>query len=277
MDLLRWIEVEQLNINTLNCNENAIDYLNRYPSKIKLDYLVRNKNFNILPFIYENMDQLDEKTITIICSNTIHLGIEDIIRTINYTQKHWTSNICSNPLCIRLIEENPKHFIHNWAALSMNKNAYSLLIQNFQYINWDYISLNQSEEVLQFILHYPEKINWTILSMNPAAVPILKLHPSRIVYWALSSNYNAIDLIEQHLDRICWANLSRNKNAIHLLEKNQHLINWIYLSINPSIFYNYQQDSINRTNLLREDLVKKALHPSRIQYWLENGMTIDDL
>jgi hypothetical protein len=30
-------------------------------------------------------------------------------------------------------------------------------------------------------------------------------------------------------------------------------------------------------DIIREDLIKKTLHPSRINYWLENGMSIDDI
>jgi len=28
---------------------------------------------------------------------------------------------------------------------------------------------------------------------------------------------------------------------------------------------------------LEEGILQKSLHPSRIQYWLENGLTVDDL
>jgi hypothetical protein len=275
MELLHWIDEDNLCIDLLNRNENAIDYLNRHPDKIRLKHLFRNKKFNILPFIFEQFDHIDDESIMSICTN-IQSDIESIIRQINYKQQHWTY-ICSNPSCIELIEENPKQFIHNWSAISMNKNAYSLIIHNFQYIDWNFVCLNQSMNVLHFIIQYPEKLNWNLLSMNPAAISILKLYPSRIVYWALSCNYNAIDLIEQNLDKISWSGLSKNKNAIHLLEKHKNFIDWKLFSMNPSIFYNYQQESMERMDILREDLVKKSLHPSRIQYWLENGLSIDDL
>jgi hypothetical protein len=35
--------------------------------------------------------------------------------------------------------------------------------------------------------------------------------------------------------------------------------------------------SQERTHILEEELLQKTLHPSRIQYWLENGLTIDDI
>ena len=70
----------------------------------------------------------------------------------------------------------------------------------------------------------------------------------------------------------------QNKNEIHLLEKNQHKINWTQLSTNPAIFdYPYSKMSLQRTDKLREQLMMKTLHPSKILYWLENGMNIDDL
>jgi hypothetical protein len=47
---------------------------------------------------------------------------------------------------------------------------------------------------------------------------------------------------------------------------------------NSAIFEpDYRMLSIERTNILREKLMEKTLHPKRIEYWLENGLTIDDI
>ena len=88
-----------------------------------------------------------------------------------------------------------------------------------------------------------------------------------------------MDILEKNLHKdICWVGLSQNKNAIHLLEQNQHKINWAQLSTNPAIFdYPYSKLALQRTNILREQLMMKTLHPTRILYWLENGLDIDDL
>ena len=80
-----------------------------------------------------------------------------------------------------------------------------------------------------------------------------------------------------HLIKYNWDNLSCNKNAIHLLKNNLDKINWFWLSENPNIFeinYNYIK---NITSKYKEELIQKALHPNRIIYWLNNGLSIDDL
>ena len=78
-------------------------------------------------------------------------------------------------------------------------------------------------------------------------------------------------------DKINWDNLSFNPNAISILKKNQDRIHWKELSENPSIFelnYDYLKE---RCNLYKEELIKKALHPSRIQKYLDMGFSIDEL
>ena len=92
------------------------------------------------------------------------------------------------------------------------------------------------------------KIDWNNLSMNPNAIHIL------------SNNNNKID----------WHWLSRNPNATDLLEKNLNKINWYSLSLNPSIFeYDYETLE-KRCNIFKEELMKKALHPSIIKRYLNH-------
>jgi len=62
----------------------------------------------------------------------------------------------------------------------------------------------------------------------------------------------------------------RNPNAIHLLEQNLDKINWSNLSRNPSIFeYDYEALK-KRCNMYKEELIKKALHPSIIKRYLNH-------
>ena len=124
----------------------------------------------------------------------------------------------------------------------------------------------------------PDKIDWFTLSVNPSAIKYLEKHPDKINYWALSWNIAAIHLIESNMDKIHWMGLSSNSAALHILKRNQSKIDWVQFSTNPGIFdYNYQTLAIERTNLLREELMMNALHPRRIQYLLENGLDIEDL
>ena len=94
----------------------------------------------------------------------------------------------------------------------------------------------------------------------------------------LSRNPNAIHLLENNLEKINWGELSRNPNAMHLLEKNQERINWNLLSRNQSIFkkiINYPYFT-ERMNKIKEELIRKCMHPSRLEKWIEMGGDIDD-
>ena len=72
--------------------------------------------------------------------------------------------------------------------------------------------------------------------------------------------------------------MSSNKSAIHILKKSKiRDISWEILSENEEIFV-YDYDKIKeRLHIYLEELIAKTLHPTRIQYWLDNGLTIDDL
>jgi hypothetical protein len=65
---------------------------------------------------------------------------------------------------------------------------------------------------------------------------------------------------------------------MHLLEKNQEKINWHTLSGNPSIFkktINYEY-LYQRMNVIREELMMRCMHPSRLEQWIDMGGDIDD-
>jgi hypothetical protein len=94
----------------------------------------------------------------------------------------------------------------------------------------------------------------------------------------LSGNPNAIHLLEKNPEKIDWYVLSGNPNAIHLLEKNPEKIHWRWLSKNPSIFFKKISCKFltERMNLIREELMMKCMHPSRLERFLEMGGEIDD-
>ena len=121
------------------------------------------------------------------------------------------------------------------------------------------------------------KIDWFCLSLNPNAIHLLEKNPDKINWCHLSSNPNAIHLLEKNPDKIVWDWLSYNSNAIHLLEKNLDKINWHKLSANPSIFELDYETLKERCLIYSEELIQKAFHPSRIQKYLDMGISIDEL
>ena len=58
---------------------------------------------------------------------------------------------------------------------------------------------------------------------------------------------------------------------------NRTKIIWSSLSLNPGIFErDYIQMSKMRTRIILEDLMKNALHPRRVQRFLDLGGDMDD-
>jgi len=106
---------------------------------------------------------------------------------------------------------------------------------------------------------------------------LLEANPNEIDWDLLSRNPNAIPLLENNPGKIHWEWLSYNPNAIHLLEKNPDKINWSKLSSNPSIFEIDYEALKKRCLIYSEELIQKAFHPSRIQKYLDVGISIDEL
>ena len=62
------------------------------------------------------------------------------------------------------------------------------------------------------------------------------------------------------------------------IRKNQDKIDWLAISENPSIFkkklnYKFLKE---RMDVIREEMIMKCMHPSRLVRWIENGGEIDD-
>jgi hypothetical protein len=71
--------------------------------------------------------------------------------------------------------------------------------------------------------------------------------------------------------------MCQNPEAIHILEKNQDKIDWNSISFNSEIFdysYEYLEE---RCSIYKEELIAIALHPSRIEEYLKQGIPLDEL
>ena len=107
---------------------------------------------------------------------------------------------------------------------------------------------------------------------------IIYMYPHKINWDQLSMNTSAIELIKRNLNRINWRLLSMNPAAIDLLEQHKRHINYTELSLNPAIFeYDYRRMAHHRMSIIEEELIAAALHPRRIEYWLNNGVSMDDI
>ncbi len=177
-----------------------------------------------------------------------------------------------NPECLNLFKKYDKTSKKYLIELSKNKGAISLLEENQYKINWHissyYLSVNPS--AIHLLEKNLDKIDWHSLSENPSAIHLLEANQDKIDWPILSGNRSAIHLLEKNPDKIYWRNLSSNPSAMHLLEKNIEKIDnigWRQLSRNPEIFeidYNFLY---GRMDIIRDELMEKAWHPSRFQKW----------
>ena len=72
-----------------------------------------------------------------------------------------------------------------------------------------------------------------------------------------------------------------SENDMIIFKNKQHIISYEYIVINPSIYglnFNLDYDALKYScSIYKEELIQKALHPSRIQKYLIMGYEIDEL
>lgn len=91
----------------------------------------------------------------------------------------------------------------NWYNLSMNPNAYDLLIQNKDKIDHESLVNNQNCKTLDLLdLTKLDKDDLEVLNTNPNAIELLQKNPSKINYKFLSENENALELLEKNMKKI---------------------------------------------------------------------------
>jgi hypothetical protein len=251
-------------------NPNAIHIIEKNINKLNhicWYYLSKNTNPNAIHIIEKNIRQHNWKYICSKSNNTqiLESGIYDI---------NWVS-LCSNknPNAIKIIEKN----IHRpelnydrdcWEQLSMNPNTLHIIEMNFNKICWNSLCTNKNINAINIIFNNIDQINqdcWYLLCNNP----------------------NAIELIEKNIDKIdysAWRLLCNNPKAIKLIEMNIDKFNsnnHIWISENPSLFdLDYKLMSIERSSIIYQELISKALKGSRVSKWLdyfiEQGNGIED-
>ena len=261
----------------LSRNPFAVDMLKNHPDKIKWNEFVNNPNAmhvidahfdiciksinpygkmnllrhpNFVHIVNTHMDKIIDKLLCNSCmyvlvksTNPIYIDLLEKFMK-KYPEKKITNflnDLCENPAAIHIIKQN-LHELSNlaWQALAKNPNAIPIIQEN---------------------LHKLNESGWRYLSKNPNAIPVL----------------------EKNIDKINWYNLSENPNGIHILEKYPEKIacylffDYENFSVNAPIF-EIDYDAIRkRCNIYKEELMQIALHPSRIEYYLAQGISVEDL
>jgi hypothetical protein len=254
----------------LSGNSNATKFLENNPDKINWDYV--SWQSDAISLLENNVDKINWEMLSY-NDKTKHL-IEDNIDKIPLdTIEDYSYNYLAMPF----LEKYPEKI--NWQGLSKNKNAVHLLEQNPEKIDWDQLSLN--ENAIHLLEQNPDKINWSNLSYNKKAIHMLEKNPNKIDWYELSFNENAIHLLAKNHNKINWDNLHANDNVVCLLDNISHLITDLHTHTKYSEFwvnmiqynniFEYDYDYMKKKmDYIREDLMKVALHPNKISYWLDN-------
>lgn len=230
----------------LSINPNGISILEKHPHKVHLPWLLKNRNASHM--IEKNLDMYMDKIDNACLSAISSTPILDDIR-------------------IRILEHH---------------------IDKIDYVCWTRLSENPM--AIPLFEKYPNKIDVMGLLhlssiQNPRMIPIIEKNIDKLTsscWLYLSSNPCAIPILEKNLDKINWFSLSRNPNGFHILEKypekiDWQRVDWDNLSTNHPIF-EYDYDAIHyRCSAYKEELMQVALHPSRIEQYLSQGISIYEL
>lgn len=270
-----------LNLN--KCKE-AIQYLRENPQYIRWDILTMNPF--AIDLLIENQDKI------------------------------WWSNFCKNPAAIDIILKKPEDIDWSYFSANPHPKAIDLLTKNPDKINYLYLSENpnalyliiehlesafNAKSVLEeniLLKLKSEYIHALCINENKELIEYIYLNYKDYICWnTLSRNPAAIDILLKNIEHINWSYFSANPMAINvMMEKYPHYIDWHRFSLhvtdyafivkcNPelkSIWYNpiifdYKAISKYKMDIIKEELMMKALHPSRIQRLIELGCDIDDL
>ena len=131
--------------------------------------------------------------------------------------------------------------------------------------------------VPQYMINQLNLVHCYALSKNTNSIWFLYNNPILIDWDSLSYNMNAIDLLSKNIDKIYWNLLSSNPSANDLLSQNIDKIDPLSIFKNLNIFEIDYTAIKSRINIYSEELLMRALHPSRIQKMIDSGCDIDDL
>jgi len=291
LDLDKWYEsalyVYYLNLNKSN---EAIEFLKQNPQYIRWEILSANPF--AIDLLLENFTKIDWIPF---CKNPAAIDIliqdEDTI-----VWNAFSSN--PHPKAIELLKKNKG--IIDYYELATNHGETEIIIEQLetalfinvtkdhphynikQRVRKNYIQrvcMNESSELVNYIYtHCYEYIDWKVLSRNPGAVDILLKNMDKIDYISLSANSHPTIIklmMEVYPHYIDWKDFIKHvSDYAFIVRSNPELKEWIF--VNPIIF-DYKAISKYKMDIIKEELMMKTLHPSRIAKLIEMGVDIDDL
>jgi hypothetical protein len=153
------------------------------------------------------------------------------------------------------LKKTPLSDVHGWGYNSKHPSVTWDIIQAHPEMPWQWQNVscnpNITWDIVQANPDKPWNSSW--LSCNPNITwDIIQAHPEIPWDWTLISSNPTItwDIIEQNPDKPWF---------------------WYFVSSNPMTSYIQKKRIQERCKSIKEDLMKVAWHPDRIQKWLEKG------
>ena len=263
----------------LSFNENAIPLLNKNYEKINWSAIMFNKNgkeiikhnldrmnwtdWKIFTRLLKALDKLDKK---VYCAGIDF--INDISEITYKLKQNYKNNLDYFEKCFvheTLFNINDKEIINTIGINFYMSGNYSLLLRD------------KKDCVYSVIEQYKQTF---IRQCNECDKPFAILckeafsYIGPLQYNPINSIYNNIEfknILENNPDKVQW--------VLKMLDSfgcDESLYIKIIENVNI-VTFDYQKMAIERTRILREELMMKVLHPSNIERWLNSGFTIDDL
>jgi len=196
----------------LSLNPKAMHMMIRYPKKINWKVVSWNTNPDIISLLYSehyysinwesDLDDvnisLKRDTISTSNPNAIDVSYNENLMNMYGIEKNngffVPYGYSRESKHIKYLEDNPDMI--DWQSLSGNANAYDLISNNLDKLNWTFLSRNTNPNVINILKKNINKIDWKSFSRNKNALYILKQNKNKINWSSLAENPNpkAIDL-----------------------------------------------------------------------------------
>ena len=134
-------------------------------------------------------------------------------------------------------------------------------------------SLSANPSIVHLMLKNTHNIFWPVFLRNPG-VPALVQKIKHLIPHRLLCRYG--ELIDYN--GTITSNINNNESAMDFLSKNQHHIQADMFSSNPAIFeLDFKRASVERTTIIRDELMARALTPERVARWHAAGVDLSTI
>lgn len=199
-------------------------------------YLCLNQNSKILELITNNLDKLDNDSISNLCMNPRDKALEILENNLDMINKDNLYFLALNKnhkmidIMIKLIDKLDNEI---WSRLSNNPYAYKILLdnpKNFEY-KWDLLCKNTHDKILELISNNVDKLDsccFEILceNSNPKALEIILNNLDKINKFCWNELYINLNILSYDYDMM----KNMRKNMINIQELNN-------IRLNKALYY----------------------------------------